>query len=38
MAKKKTKSRVNGEGSLYYDRSKDRWYGVVTVGFDVENQ
>ena len=38
MAKKKTKSRVNGEGSLYYDRSKDRWYGVVTVGFDVEDK
>lgn len=38
MAKKKTKSRVNGEGSLYYDKSKDRWYGVVTVGFDVNDR
>lgn len=35
--KKKTKSRFNGEGSLYYDKSKGRWYGVVTVGFDTED-
>lgn len=36
--KKKTKNRFNGEGSLYYDKSKDRWYGVVTVGFDTEDK
>lgn len=35
--KKKTKSRYNGEGSLYYDKSKKRWYGVVTVGYDLED-
>ncbi len=35
--KKKTKSRVNGEGSLYFDKSKNRWYGVVTVGYDAED-
>lgn len=34
----KTKSRYNGEGSLYYDKSKDRWYGVVTVGFDADDK
>lgn len=34
----KTKSRYNGEGSLYYDKSKDRWYGVVTVGFDANDK
>ncbi len=39
MAKqKKTKSRFNGEGSLYFDKSKGRWYGVVTVGFDVNDK
>lgn len=35
--KKKTKSRYNGEGSLYFDKSKKRWYGVVTVGYDLED-
>ena len=34
----KTKSRVNGEGSLYFDKSKGRWYGVVTVGFDINDR
>jgi len=39
MAKsKKTKGRYNGEGSLYFDKSKGRWYGVVTIGFDNENK
>lgn len=36
--KKKTKSRINGEGSFYFDKSKSRWYGVVTVGFDLEDK
>lgn len=36
--KRKTKSRVNGEGSFYYDKSKERWYGVVTVGFSVDDK
>jgi len=36
--KKKTKSRCNGEGSLYFDSSKGRWYGVVTVGYDSEDK
>lgn len=36
--KKKTKSRVNGEGSFYFDKSKERWYGVVTVGFDLDDK
>lgn len=35
---KKTKSRFNGEGSIYYDKSKQRWYGVVTVGFDYNDK
>ena len=35
--KKSTKSRYNGEGSFYYDKSKARWYGVVTVGYDTED-
>ncbi len=39
MAKsKKSKSRYNGEGSLYFDKSKNRWYGVVTVGFDNDGK
>ena len=38
MAKaKKTKSRYNGEGSLYFDKSKGRWYGVVTIGYDADD-
>ena len=36
--KKKTKSRFNGEGSFYFDKSKGRYYGVVTVGFDLEDK
>lgn len=36
--KKKTKSRTNGEGSFYFDNSKKRWYGVVTVGFDTDDK
>lgn len=38
MSEQKTKSRTNGEGSLYYDKSKKRWYGVVTVGYDFNNK
>lgn len=39
MAKsKKSKSRYNGEGSLYFDKSKNRWYGVVTTGFDADGK
>lgn len=34
----KTKSRYNGEGSFYFDKSKGRWYGVVTVGFDADDK
>lgn len=34
----KTKSRYNGEGSFYFDKSKNRWYGVVTVGFDADDK
>lgn len=29
----KNKQRFNGEGSFYYDKSKDRWYGVLTIGY-----
>lgn len=28
----KNKSRYNGEGSFYFDKTKQRYYGVVTVG------
>ncbi|MBR7072480.1 MAG: site-specific integrase [Eubacterium sp.] len=38
MSEQKTKSRTNGEGSLYYDKSKQRWYGVVTVGYDLNDK
>ena len=38
MSEQKTKSRTNGEGSLYYDKSKKRWYGVVTVGYDFNDK
>lgn len=34
----KTKSRCNGEGSFYFDKSKERWYGVVTIGFDADDK
>lgn len=36
--KAKTKSRTNGEGSLYFDKAKERWYGVVTVGYDANDK
>lgn len=38
MSEQKSKSRTNGEGSLYYDKSKGRWYGVVTVGYDLNDK
>lgn len=36
--KQKSKSRYNGEGSLYFDKNKQRWYGVVTVGYDANDK
>lgn len=29
----KNKQRFNGEGSFYFDKSKNRWYGVLTIGY-----
>lgn len=34
----KAKSRTNGEGSLYFDKSKERWVGSVTLGFTDEDK
>jgi hypothetical protein len=28
-----TKRRAGGEDSIYYDRSRDRWTGTITVGW-----
>jgi hypothetical protein len=28
-----TKLRARGEDSIFYDRSRDRWTGTVTVGW-----
>src|ERR1035437_5044868 len=28
-----TKRRARGEDSVYYDRSRDRWTGTITVGW-----
>lgn len=36
--KTKSKSRFNGEGSFYFDKSKNRWYGVVTVGYTADEK
>lgn len=30
----KNKQRYNGEGSFYFDKSKNRWYGVLTIGYE----
>lgn len=29
----KNKQRFNGEGSFYFDKAKNRWYGVLTLGY-----
>lgn len=36
--KKRKKQRFNGEGSFYFDKSKERWYGVLTVGYTADDK
>lgn len=36
--KKRKKQRFNGEGSFYFDKSKERWYGVLTVGYTADEK
>ena len=38
VIKLKSKSRYNGEGSFYFDKAKERYYGVVTVGYTADNK
>ncbi len=30
-----TNGRARGEDSIYYDRSRDRWTGTITVGWKL---
>jgi integrase len=33
-----TKRRARGEDSIYYDRSRDRWTGTITVGWKADGR
>ena len=33
-----TKRRARGEDSIYYDRSRDRWTGMITVGWKPDGR
>ena len=33
-----TKRRAQGEDSIYYDRSRDRWTGTITVGWKPDGR
>jgi len=33
-----TKRRAGGEDSIYYDRSRDRWAGTITVGWKPDGR
>ena len=33
-----TKRRARGEDSIYYDRSRDRWTGAITVGWKPDGR
>src|SRR5579863_6797053 len=33
-----TKRRARGEDSIYYDRSRDRWSGTITVGWKPDGR
>lgn len=33
-----TKRRARGEDSIYYDRSRDRWAGTITVGWKPDGR
>ena len=33
-----TKRRARGEDSIYYDRSRDRWTGTITVGWQPDGR
>jgi hypothetical protein len=33
-----TKRRARGEDSIYYDRSRDRWVGTITVGWKPDGR
>ena len=33
-----TKRRARGEDSIYYDRSRDRWIGSITVGWKPDGR
>ena len=33
-----TKRRARGEDSTYYDRSRDRWAGTITVGWKPDGR
>ncbi len=33
-----TKRRARGEDSIYYDRSRDRWTGTITVGWKPDGR
>ena len=34
----RTKRRARGEDSIYYDRSRDRWTGTITVGWKPDGR
>ena len=33
-----TKRRARGEDSIYYDQSRDRWTGTITVGWKPDGR
>ena len=33
-----TKRRARGEDSIYYDRSRDRWTGTISVGWKADRR
>jgi len=33
-----TKRRARGEDSIYYDRSRNRWTGTITVGWKSDGR
>ena len=33
-----TRRRARGEDSIYYDRSRDRWTGTITVGWKADGR
>ena len=33
-----TKRRARGEDSIYYDRSRERWTGTITVGWKPDGR